>query len=73
MHHKKFEHGETVKKCDKGGKCHFGKHNCWFQHNEENMEQHQENEKQTQQSFSMMEKFTNRIIELENQIKTANK
>ena len=68
MHHKKHEHGETVKKCDKGEKCHFGKLNCWFQHNEENIE----NEKQTQKLFSMMEKFTNRIIELEKQIKTAN-
>ena len=75
MKHKKHEHGKTVKKCNNGGKCFFGKQNCWFHHNQENdNDQHHDNENKetTQKLFSMMEKFTNRIIELENQIKPNN-
>ena len=56
--------------------CHFGVKNCWFNHNEnESMNENgsKENSNDMNQEvigklFEMMEKFTHRIVQIENVI-----
>ena len=67
MEHRKHEHGEMVQMCKNTNVCPY--QNCWF-HHEPNKSHEQNNEKQevTQKILTMMEKFTQRIVKLENLI-----
>ena len=75
MKHQKIEHEDTVNTCNhaKKGTCHFGSENCWFRHDEpvitngdkKNIENNQE---VIEKIFDMMEKFTDRIVHIENVI-----
>ena len=49
--------------------CRFGDTKCWFLHEEESILEENKNKGITEKIFSMMETFTNRIVELENKIK----
>jgi hypothetical protein len=61
MHHKKIEHADIVQMCKNTNSCTY--QNCWFHH-----EQNNEKEEVTEKILSMMEKFTQRIVNLENLI-----
>ena len=62
--HEKNDHIEDVPFCkyDHGKTCAYGDR-CWFRHEKHEM---LENQDLTRKLFSMMEKFTNRIMEIEN-------
>ena len=73
MHHRKRDHTEVVQNCrEQNGNCQFGKMKCWFKHIEvEDMCRNSNNENDDKQDiigklFDMVEKFTTRIVELEN-------
>ena len=83
MHHRKKEHAQILAFCknDLKGTCHFGVNNCWFNHNEnengnknENGNRNRENNSNDMNPevigklFEMMEKFTQRIVQIENVI-----
>ena len=78
MHHRKKQHAQNVPLCKNAlkGTCHFGVKNCWFNHNEnESMNENgsKENSNDMNQEvigklFEMMEKFTHRIVQIENVI-----
>ena len=64
-HHQKSDHAETVKKC-RNNKCQYGDQGCWFLH--DILEKNVENQEVTEGILKIMEKFTKRILNLENQI-----
>ena len=75
MYHKR-KHKNQVPLCKKNmnGTCWFGNNNCWFIHEEVNKsEQMRKNEEFTKDKdivekiFNMMETFTKRITEIEQQ------
>ena len=80
MHHRRKEHAKNVPFCKNAlkGTCHFGVNNCWFNHDEneisnQNQNQSRENQNDMNQEvigklFEMMEKFTQRIVQIENVI-----
>ena len=68
MHHKKSEHSDFVQMCTNKKTCPY--QNCWFHH--ENNEQNTEKQEVTEKILSMMEKFTHRIVKLENIINKTN-
>ena len=74
MEHKKSVHVTSVKQCKNAlsKTCWYGEHKCWFRHDltiiDANIES-KKNDDITEKIFKMMEKFTHRIIELENKIK----
>jgi hypothetical protein len=55
----RIEHAEIVQMCKNTNSCTY--QNCWFHHEENN-----EKEEVTEKILSMMEKFTQRIVILEN-------
>ena len=59
MHHRKIEHAEIVQMCKNTNSCPY--QNCWFRHQPKI-----EKEDITEKILSMMEKFTQRIVILEN-------
>ena len=76
MHHRKNEHPEIVPECKENyGKCKLGVTKCWFIHNDGGIDEgnnivensHDKNHKMIEKLFDMVEKFTERIIQLENQ------
>ena len=76
MNHKKQDHRKNIPLCIKAnnGNCRFGPTNCWFDHSQieikdktQNMSNN-ENEEMIQKIFDMMEKFTVRIVQIENKI-----
>ena len=78
--HKKREHVLTVPPCRNSmkGSCWYGADKCWFRHadtemcNEPNVSN--KNQEITEKIFKMMETFTQRIMQLENQMeKTIHK
>ena len=75
MKHRKEEHPQFVPNCRKetNGTCQFGAHNCWFKHIEiENSNEHtniDKNQELIGKLFNMVEKFTQRILELEEKVK----
>ena len=74
LHHKKLEHKESVKRFINNVKyAGLEIPKCWFLHEKKSI--HEENKKKeiTEKIFSMMETFSNRIVELENQIKNDQK
>ena len=72
---RKEEHPQFVPNCRKetNGTCQFGAHNCWFKHIEiENSNEHtniDKNQELIGKLFNMVEKFTQRILELEEKVK----
>lgn len=74
MSHRKKKHIEIVPKCRSAETCHFGISNCWYNHSElndskeENMDISNEdnNKKILEKLFDMVEKMTERIVQLEN-------
>ena len=75
QHHKKQEHIMSVPLCRNYSKntCWYGDDKCWFQHleiatgyNQQNLIN--QNQEMTEKVFDMMETFTQRIIQLENQM-----
>ena len=70
MTHKKKQHKESVPRCREQINCRFGE-KCWFLHfNGENEIEYENGKNQDYllKLFDMVEKFTNRIIQLENRI-----
>ena len=72
LHHKKNEHRASVKACKNAVNetCRFGEKNCWFLHDNEILLEKTQNQSVTDKLFSMMEKFTSKIMILENEMKT---
>ena len=73
MIHKKNLHGSNISICKNYKNqmtCHFGE-NCWFRHenNSKNILENQQNDKITEQILNMLEKFTERMLLLENEVK----
>ena len=64
MQHKKSEHSEFVQMFTNANSCPY--QNCWFLH--EHTEQNTDKQELTEKILSMMEKFTQRIVNLENLI-----
>ena len=71
MKHKKDKHPNKVSICQKYKEhytCRFGEH-CWFKH-EKNMEDiSMENSETTEKIFNILEKFTERMLIIESQVK----
>ena len=81
MRHRKCAHYHLVPQCFNmsQGKCIFGDEQCWFKHerneqdhNNENIKDIEENQTVTQKMLDMMEKFTKRLMEIEDKIKMTN-
>ena len=78
MHHRKKEHQESIQLCERAnnGMCHFGSTKCWYKHDEENdlndiediEVMSDENQKVIAKLFDIVEKFTQRIFHLENNL-----
>ena len=69
--HRKNDHIKEGQLCKNhiSNTCKYGAHKCWFRHeNENSIEGKEENSELTEKLFKMMEKFTERIMNLENQI-----
>ena len=69
--HRKYDHIKEGQLCKNhiSNTCKYGAHKCWFRHeNENSIEGKEENSELTEKLFKMMEKFTERIMNLENQI-----
>ena len=69
----KKEHIESVPLCRDAsyGTCHFGNMKCWFNHEDvENLNENGNNVNQevVDKIFDMMENFTQRILEIENNL-----
>ena len=77
MKHMKKEHVKHVQMCRNyiQGCCRYDTTNCWFKHgdDEKDVKDINENENQVemmQKLFEMVEKYTQRIIMLENELKS---
>ena len=78
MKHRKKEHVQNVVFCKNAlkGTCKFGAKKCWFNHNENEMSYISQNVEDSDnlnnemiaKIFEMMEKFTERIVQIENKI-----
>jgi hypothetical protein len=76
MLHRKNKHTETVRACSHAmnGSCHFGSNKCWFLHedlstintNEKSEKLDKSDKEVMEKMFDMMEKFSERIVQLEN-------
>ena len=67
MQHKKSEHLTTVKACKNASSktCWYGDIKCWFRHDLNTDDEDIKNQNITEKMFHMMEKFTERLIALE--------
>ena len=70
MQHKRSEHAEIVQICKNMNSCPYQncwfEQNCWFRH--EPYEQNNGKQEVTEKILSVIEKFTQRIVKLENMI-----
>ena len=87
MKHRKTKHLEYVSTCSYAlnGMCHFSGKNCWFVHEDEEMEKNKYEKSKdlkhiinsdngvSEKIINMMEKFTKRMIDLENRLDAMNK
>ena len=69
MQHRKQEHRETISQCRNDGNCKFA--NCWYLHSEEHeklkeIDKQNKNESMLEKLFTMMEKITERMVQIEN-------
>ena len=79
MKHRKEYHSDKVPSCNavNTGSCRYGEKKCWFKHSkkENNINDFEEitetdkNSEMLQKLFEMVEKYTNKINLLENEIK----
>ena len=68
MKHRKLEHRPVIPKCRHAsyGTCMFGEDNCWFVHEAYKDEKNnQNNQEMFERLFKMMEKMTERIVQME--------
>ena len=78
MTHRKKEHHESIPLCKGAGNgmCHFGSSKCWYNHiEEEDMNENEDielvndkNQKVIEKLFDIVDKFTQRILHLENNL-----
>ena len=83
MNHRKAKHSESIPICkhEITGSCRYGSQNCWFNHNKIQIDENEsmnentnENENNSQNNeimqklIEMVEKYTQRIIHLENML-----
>jgi hypothetical protein len=82
MKHRKSEHGDSVPTCRNAlnGSCEYGISKCWFIHYDSESESEHGNrninlkdQEFTEKLLNMMEKFTQRIQLLKNQISNKNR
>ena len=72
MKHRKNKHIEEVESCTyaRNGSCHFSNQDCWFIHEEniptDKMGIKDQNEDIIEKLFTMMEKFSARLMKIEN-------
>ena len=77
-HHHKHKHVNSIPECKNSSqnKCSYGADKCWFRHNEtDDQEKYQiqnQNHEITEKLMKMMEKFTERIVNIEKQIEMTN-
>ena len=69
MKHRKPEHKEKVKKCIKSisGECYYNI-NCQCKHDENETVNQNQNKELFNKIFDIMEKFTHRIVNIENNL-----
>jgi hypothetical protein len=78
QHHKKKEHITSIPVCRNESKntCWYGAEKCWFRHLETDSWNQQnsfnQNQEMTAKIFNMMETFTKRILQIENQMEMTN-
>ena len=70
MNHNKDQHTDTVPFCRQFDNCMFGAR-CWYKHDLENVKNGEMNNSNTNNELikkliDMMEKFSNRIVNIEN-------
>ena len=71
MNHRKQHHPQSVPACrdNVNGTCRHDTNTCWFIHQDFNNENHdQESTDMMKRLFQMMENFTDRIKQMENQL-----
>ena len=71
MNHRKQEHAQFVPECKdyRNGVCRYEQNGCWFRHCEVDHNEMQVVEKSMMERlFEMMENFTERITNIENQL-----
>ena len=78
MKHRRDKHLEIVPLCRDAshGRCQFGKRKCWFNHEEDEIAKENRfeenginvNQDVIDKIFDMMENFTQRIMEIENNL-----
>ena len=73
LRHNKQEHEHLVQMCwnKENGKCIFGSQDCWFKHEKnerafENDNSTKEQKEVIEKVFGMLEKMTERILQIEN-------
>ena len=72
LKHKKMDHVTSVEDCknERNNSCRYGAQNCWYRHNSNaKNEENNVNQEVIEKLFYMMEQFTERILNLENQTK----
>ena len=69
MNHRKYEHEEKMKSCKKAsrGECPYNT-NCWYKHKEVEIVNQNQNQEMFDKLFEIMEKFTHRIVNIENNL-----
>ena len=69
MRHRKKEHSSKIKLCFKSvnGECLY-QNNCWYKHEENQDHTENQNQELFNKIFDMMEKFTHRIVTIENNL-----
>ena len=73
LNHKKNDYSFSIQQCkhEKSNACKYGAQKCWYRHiSQTNNEETHVNEEVIEKLFSMMEQFTKRIMNLENQSKS---
>ena len=72
LNHRKKDHVTSVHQCknERSSSCKYGAQNCWYRHNSQtNNKENNVNQEVIEKLFNMMEQFTERIFNLENQTK----
>ena len=73
LNHKKIDHIISVQQCknETRNSCKYGAKKCWYRHKSQTSnEENNFHEDVIEKLFNMMEKFTERILSLENQTKS---
>ena len=73
LKHKKIEHVTNVDECKnyRNDSCKYGENNCWYRHYLQSMNKVNDiNQEVSEKLFYMMEQFTVRLLDLENQTRS---